>query len=80
MSCTDPIADMLTIIRGRVQDLIDQGKTLEQVKAAKPTVDYDGLYGATTGPWTTDMFIEAVYRDLTNATKQQGPKMDGGKR
>ncbi len=71
--------DMLTIIRGRVQDLIDQGKTLEQVKAAKPTVDYDGLYGATTGPWTTDMFIEAVYRDLSKGSKQD-MKMDGGKR
>jgi hypothetical protein len=38
--------------------------TLEQVKAAKPTLDYDGIYGATRGPWTTDMFIEAVYRSL----------------
>ena len=38
--------------------------TLEQVKAAKPTADYDGRYGATTGPWTTDMFIEAVYKTL----------------
>src|ERR1700690_2932090 len=56
--------DMVTIIRGRIQALINKGMTLEQVKAAKPTVDYDGLYGATAGPWTTDMFVEAVYRDL----------------
>ena len=40
------------------------GMTLEQVKAAKPTLDYDGIYGAATGPWTTDMFIEAVYKSL----------------
>ncbi len=38
--------------------------TLEQVKAAKPTLDYDLHYGADTGPWTTAMFIEAVYRDV----------------
>jgi cyclase len=57
--------DMLTIVRDRVQDLIKKGMTLEQVKAARPSLDYDGRYGATTGPWTTDMFIEAAYRDLS---------------
>jgi glyoxylase-like metal-dependent hydrolase (beta-lactamase superfamily II) len=57
--------DMLTIIRDRVQDLVKKGSTLEQVKAARPTLDYDGRYGATTGPWTTDMFIDAVYRNLS---------------
>jgi cyclase len=62
--------DMVTIIRARVQDLIKKGQTLEQVKAAKPTRDYDGRFGATTGPWTTDMFVEAVFRTLTAARKQ----------
>jgi cyclase len=57
--------DMATIIRDRIQALIKKDMTLEQVKAAKPTLDYDGIYGATTGPWTTDMFIEAVYRSLS---------------
>jgi cyclase len=57
--------DMVTIVRDRIQDLVAQGKTLAEVKAAKPTADYDGRYGATTGPWTTDMFIEAVYRAMT---------------
>jgi cyclase len=56
--------DMVTIVRDRIQDLVAKGKTLAEVKAAKPTADYDGRYGATTGPWTTDMFIEAVYREL----------------
>jgi hypothetical protein len=41
--------------------------TMEQVKAAKPTLDYDLHYGADTGSWTTAMFIEAVYRDVTKA-------------
>ncbi len=56
--------DMTTILRDRIQDLVKKGMTLEQVKAAKPAADYDGRYGATSGPWTTDMFIEAVYKTL----------------
>jgi cyclase len=56
--------DMVTIIRGRVQDLVKKGQTLEQVKAAKPTRDYDPRFGATTSSWTTDMFVEAVYKTL----------------
>jgi glyoxylase-like metal-dependent hydrolase (beta-lactamase superfamily II) len=57
--------NLATIIRDRVQDLIKKGMTLEQVKAARPTLDYDGRYAATAGEWTTDRFIEAVYRDLS---------------
>jgi hypothetical protein len=55
---------MLVMIRDRIRDLKSQGMTLEQVKAARPTLDFDGRYGSTTGPWTTEMFIEAVYRTL----------------
>jgi glyoxylase-like metal-dependent hydrolase (beta-lactamase superfamily II) len=57
--------DMVTIIRDRIADLIKKGRTLDQVKSAKPTLDYDTQYGATTGIWTTDMFIDAVYKSLT---------------
>jgi glyoxylase-like metal-dependent hydrolase (beta-lactamase superfamily II) len=57
--------DMATIIRDRVQDMIKKGMTLEQVKAAKPTRDYDPQYGAISGFWTTDMFVEAVYKSLS---------------
>jgi cyclase len=56
--------DMIAIIRDRVQDMIKKGATLEQVKAARPTADYDDRFGATAGPWTTDMFVEAVYTSL----------------
>src|SRR5262245_18229449 len=56
--------NMVYIIRDRIKDLKQKGRTLEQVKAAKPTLDFDGRWGATTGPWTTDMFIEAVYKTL----------------
>jgi cyclase len=56
--------DMVTIIRDRVQDLIKQGKTLEQVKAAKPSRDYDTQYAAEGSFVTPDMFVEAVYKSL----------------
>jgi len=55
--------DMVTIIRDRVQDAIKRGLTLDQVKAARLTKDYDPRYD---GPnWTKDQFIETVYRSLS---------------
>jgi glyoxylase-like metal-dependent hydrolase (beta-lactamase superfamily II) len=57
--------DMITIIRDNIQALIRKGMTLEQIKAANPTKGYRGQYGADSGPWTTDMFVEAIYQGLT---------------
>jgi len=48
-----------------VQELIKAGRTLAQVKAARPTLDFDGVFTSKT--WTPDQFIEAVYRDLSKA-------------
>jgi cyclase len=56
--------DMITIIRDRILAMIKNGMTLEQVKAARPSRDYDPQYGATSGAWTTDMFVEAAYKSL----------------
>jgi hypothetical protein len=56
---------MVTIVRDRLQDMIKRGMTLEQVKAARPTRDYDPIYGSSTGNWTTDMFVEAAYKSLS---------------
>jgi cyclase len=61
--------EMAIIIRDRIQDMVRKGMTLDQVKAAKPTVDYDPLYGSTTGFWTTDKFVEAVYKSLKDGKK-----------
>jgi len=58
--------DMLVIIRDRIKNMVQKKMTLDQVKAARPTLDYDGRYGADTGPWTTAMFIEAVYREMSS--------------
>ena len=58
--------EMVTIVRDRLQDMIKKGMTLEQIKAAKPTQDFDPIYGKSSGSWTTDMFIEAAYESLTD--------------
>jgi hypothetical protein len=55
---------MLVMIRDRVRDLKRKGMTLEQVRAARPTLDFDARYGSTTGPWTTDQFVAAVYNTV----------------
>ena len=56
--------DMVTIVRDRVQDLIKKGQTLAQVRQADPVKGYRARFGADTGPWTTNQFIEAVYKSL----------------
>ena len=57
--------DMVTIIRDRVAAMIEMGMSLRQVQAAKPTRDYDGRYGADSGFWTTEQFVDAVYQSLS---------------
>jgi hypothetical protein len=61
--------DMLVIFRDRVAAMIKNNATLAQVKAARLTADYDTRFGATSGAWTTDMFVEAVYTSLKNPPK-----------
>jgi glyoxylase-like metal-dependent hydrolase (beta-lactamase superfamily II) len=61
--------DMLVIIRDRIQALIHKGATLQQVEAARITADYDDRFGANSGSWTTEMFVEAVFTSLKNPPK-----------
>ncbi len=63
--------DMVTIVRDRIQDMVKRGLTIDQVKAGRPTLDYDLQYGSDTGFVTTAGFIEAVYKDLSKP--QGGP-------
>jgi glyoxylase-like metal-dependent hydrolase (beta-lactamase superfamily II) len=56
--------DMVTIIRDRVQYGIKHDMTLDQIKAAGYTKEYDPRWGGKGGEWTTDKFIEAVYKSL----------------
>jgi len=61
--------DMSVVLRDRVQVMIKKGMTLKDVEAAKPTADYDPMYGAATGLAATDSFIEDLYRSLTTGTR-----------
>ena len=63
--------DMLTIIRDRVALLVDEGRTLDQVQAARVSLDYDGVYGTTSGAWTTNAFIAAAYHELSAAAARE---------
>jgi hypothetical protein len=56
--------DMITIIRDRVQSWINEGKTLAQIQSLAPAADYAPRFGSTAGEWTTDKFVEAIYRSL----------------
>jgi hypothetical protein len=56
---------MVTIIRDRIQYMIGKGNNPE---AAKPTMDYDPGYSKDMGIWTTDMFVEAVYKSFRAKT------------
>jgi cyclase len=57
--------DMVTIVRDRVKNAIKKGMTLEQVKTAGFTKDYDARWSAKEGPGTADNFVTSIYRSLT---------------
>jgi glyoxylase-like metal-dependent hydrolase (beta-lactamase superfamily II) len=54
--------DMVTIIRDRVAELIQKGKSLSEVQAARVTRDYDGRYSQPA--WTGEMFVKSIYNSL----------------
>lgn len=60
--------NVVTMMRDRIQAMVEKNMTLAQVKAADPAKGFKARYGSDTGPWTTDMFIEAVYTSLTART------------
>jgi cyclase len=56
--------DMVSVIRDRVRDLKNAGMTIEKVKAASPARGYTRRYGSDSGEWTTDRFVDAIYKSL----------------
>ncbi|MDP8991315.1 MAG: MBL fold metallo-hydrolase [Acidobacteriota bacterium] len=56
--------DMVVTIRDVIADMMERGMTLEQIKAASPAKPYEVEYGSKSGPWTTNDFVEAVYKSL----------------
>lgn len=65
--------DMVTIVRDRIQASIKKGMTLEQIQTSDPTKGYRRRYGTDSGPWTTRMFVEAVYKGLASTPNSQLP-------
>jgi glyoxylase-like metal-dependent hydrolase (beta-lactamase superfamily II) len=69
--------DMATIVRDRIREYVKRELTLDQVKAKKPTLDFDPRYGSDTGFWTTSMFVETIYREMV---KENPPAPKGNQR
>ena len=67
--------DMATIVRDRVRDARAMGRTLDQIKAARVAVDYDGLYS--TPSYTGEMFVEAIYNDLSRVASTSAAPAGG---
>jgi glyoxylase-like metal-dependent hydrolase (beta-lactamase superfamily II) len=65
--------DMLTIVRDRIQEYVKRGMTLEQVKAKQPTLDWDARYGLDTAFWSTERFIEQIYKDMVALNPPPAP-------
>jgi cyclase len=65
--------DMATIVRDRIKEYVKRGMTLDQVKAKKPTLDFDPRYGSDTGFWTTSMFVETIYKQMAEANPPAKP-------
>ena len=56
--------NMVQIVHDRIAAMIDDGMSLREVLAARPTLDFDARYGSDDGEWTTEMFVTAVYQSL----------------
>jgi hypothetical protein len=51
----------LSVIRSRIEEMVQKGMPLDQVKAAKPTSQFDRFYSSPDTAATTGAFIEAVF-------------------
>jgi glyoxylase-like metal-dependent hydrolase (beta-lactamase superfamily II) len=65
--------NMATIVRDRIKEYVRRGMSLEQVKAARPTLDFDPRYGTSNGFWTPDQFIEVIYKQMKQAQGAAAP-------
>lgn len=57
--------DMATIILERIEAMVAAGNTLDEIQAARPTADYDALYGTAADGWTGTKLVTAIYQELT---------------
>jgi cyclase len=54
--------DMILVIRDKIAPMVQQGKTVEEVIAAKPTAEFDAR--VPTAATTSERFIRQVYTEL----------------
>ena len=54
---------MLVTVRDRIKQAIAAGRTVDQVKAAKPTAEFDAVWG--NARITPTMFVEILFQDLS---------------
>jgi glyoxylase-like metal-dependent hydrolase (beta-lactamase superfamily II) len=54
---------MLVTVRDRINQAIAAGQTVAQVQAAKPTAEFDAVWG--NGRITPTMFVDVLYQDLS---------------
>ncbi len=63
--------DMVTIIRDRVQNAIKKGWSIDQVKTAGLTKDYDPRWSSKQGFGTAENFVASIYRSLSEGNKKK---------
>ena len=63
-----PYRDMILAVQDKVRQMIVQGKTLQEVLAAKVTAAYDAKVAGGTGT-SADRFVTAVYQELKGPAK-----------
>jgi hypothetical protein len=71
--------DMVTIIRDRILEYVKRGMTLEQVKAKKPTLDFDARYGTDQVSGRRPMFIEVIYKQMLAANPREDDEAGGAR-
>lgn len=64
--------EMLITIRDRVAEMIRAGMSLGQIRAARPTAEFDDSFGRDSGFWTTNDFVEAVYLQVMKSAGSAG--------
>jgi glyoxylase-like metal-dependent hydrolase (beta-lactamase superfamily II) len=71
--------EMLRSVRDAVQKLVDEGKTKEEIIAAKPTAEFDAEWGD--GFLQPDQWVGIVYDSMQNKSDEAAERRsDGGNR
>ena len=67
--------DMVFNMRARIAYYLARGQNLKQIEAEHPAEAYETRYGSDTGNWTTNDFVEAIYKSLVAEKSAQHGKV-----